>query len=151
MTRFPQKQRLIIFNMQVEIPKTPTTMLVPQQMVPSSAGLTFLLVEDVRLAAPKIFLELDLNKVAIAGLDRAQMKDILVTADETTDAIVEQDNKRLNLEQATEKWRELVTEMGWNSECKEYIFTVSGKYGKISNKTVAAGKTVAFDIASLND
>ena len=149
--KIPQNNRLIIFNMQAGIPKKPTTMLVPQQMVPSSAGLTFLLVEDVRLAAPKIFLELNLNKVAIAGLNRAQMKDILVTADETTDAIVEQDNKRLTLDQATEKWREIVTEMGWNSECKEYIFTVSGNYGKISNKTVAAGKTVAFDIESLSD
>ena len=137
--------------MQADIPKKPTTMLVPQQMVPSSAGLTFLLVEDVRLAAPKIFLELNLNKVAIAGLNRAQMKDILVTADESTDAIVEQGNKRLNFDEATEKWREIVTEMGWNSECKEFIFTVSGNYGKISSKTVAAGKTIAFDIAELND
>ena len=137
--------------MQADIPKKPTTMLVPQQMVPSSAGLTFLLVEEMRQAAPKIFLELNLNKVAIAGLNRAQMKDILVTADETTDAIVEQGNKKLNFNEATEKWREIVTEMGWNSECKEFIFTVSGKYGKISSKTVAAGKTIAFDIAELND
>ena len=135
-----------------QIPKkSSTTMLVPQQMVPSTARLTFLLVERLRLAAPKIFLGLDLNKVAIDGLNRSQMKDILVTADETTDAIVENGGKTLNMEQATSKWREIVTDMGWNPECKSYIFTVSGKNGKISSKTVAAGKTVALNIDELID
>ena len=124
-----------------------------QQMVPSSAQLRFQkLDKQMRCAVPNIFLGMDLFKCAIHGLDRSKMKDILTTAHENMDVIVETDKlKRINMEQATELWQEIVTDMEWNPVCKDFIFTVSGKTGKISSKTVADGKAVKVDIVTLDD
>ena len=52
---------------------SPTDQLVLQQMVPSSARFTLLLVERLRLAAPSILKELNLFKVAIEELDRSMI------------------------------------------------------------------------------
>ena len=124
-----------------------------QQMVPSSAQLHFQkLDKQVRRAVPVMFMGMDLFKCAIHGLNRSKMKDILTTAHENLDVIVDTDNlKWMNLEQATELWQEIVTDMGCNPICKDYISTVSGNTGRISSKIMANGKAVKVNIVSLDD
>ena len=97
-----------------------------QQMVPSSAQLRFQKIDkQMRRAVPIMFLGMDLFKCAIHGLDRLKIKDILTTAHENMDVIVDTDEiKRMNMEQATELWQEIVTDMGWNPLCKYFIFKV---------------------------
>ena len=131
---------------------SPTDQLVLQQMVPSSARFTLLLVERLRLAAPSILKELNLFKVAIEDLDRSMMMDILVTADETTNANVDRDAVvQMNMEQATEAWRSIVRDMKWNPECKDFIFTVSEDNSKISSRLNADDKTVKRNINDIKN
>ena len=131
---------------------SPTDQLVLQQMVPSSARFTLLLVERLRLAAPSIMKELNLFKVAIEDLDRSMMMDILVTADETTNANVDRDAVvQMNMEQATETWRSIVTDMKWNPECKDFIFTVSEDNSEISSRLNADDKTVKMNINDIKN
>ena len=124
-----------------------------QQMVPSSAQLRFQKIDkQMRRAVPVMFLGMDLFKCAIHGLDRSKLTDILTTAHENMDVIVDIGKlKRINTEQATELWQEIVTNMGWNPVCKDYIFTVSGNTGKISSKMVADGTAVKMNNVSLDD
>ena len=130
---------------------SPTDQLVLQQMVPSSARFTLLLVERLRLAAPSILKELNLFKVAIEDLDRSKIMDILVTADETTNANVDRNAVvKMNMEQATETWRSIVTDMKWNPECKDFIFTVSENYSEISSRN-ADDKTVKVNMNDIKN
>ena len=130
---------------------SPTDQLVLQQMVPSSARFTLLLVERLRLAAPSILKELNLFKVAIEDLDRSKIMDILVTADETANANVDRDAVvKMNMDQATETWRSIVTDMKWNPECKDFIFTVSENYSEISSRN-ADDKTVKVNMNDIKD
>ena len=131
---------------------SPTDQLVLQQMVPSSARFTLLLVERLRLAAPSILKELNLFKVAIEDLDRSKMMDILVAADETTNANVDRDAVvKMNMEQATETWRSIVTDMKWNPECKDFIFTVSENNSEISSRLNADDKTVKVNMNDIKN
>ena len=131
---------------------SPTDQLVLQQMVPSSARSTLLLVERLRLAAPSILKELNLFKVAIEDLDRSKMMDILVAADETTNANVDRDAVvKMNIEQATETWRSIVTDMKWNPECKDFIFTVSEINSEISSRLNADDKTEKMNMNDIKN
>ena len=131
---------------------SPTDQLVLQQMVPSSARFTLLLVEKLRLAAPGILKELNIFKVAIEDLDRSNMMDILVAANETTNAKVDENAAvKMNMEQATETWRSIVTDKRWNPECKDFIFTSCGCNSNISSKFVADEQTVKVNIKEIKN
>ena len=131
---------------------SPTDQLVLQQMVPSSARFTLLLVERLRLAAPSILKELNLFKVGIEDLDRSKMMNILVTADETTNANVDRDAVvKMNMKQATETWRSIVTNMKWNPECKDFIFTVTENNSKISSRLNADDKTINVNMNDIKN
>ena len=119
-------------------------------MVPSKHEQTLKMAVEIREAVPRIDLGLELWKIQVNEIGWLKLREILGTANETTDAIVDMDrlNKRNN-ENARQIWKELVTNMGWDPDCLEFIFVVSTENGQIV-KSVKS-EPVKVNIEDLND
>ena len=119
-------------------------------MVPSAHGQRLMMAEKIRESVPNVYLGLELWKVQVNELGWSKLREILGTAHETTEAIVNMDSvKKRDNENARNIWRDLVTDMDWDKDCLESIFIVSGENGKIV-KSVKSGP-VKVNIEDLND
>ena len=123
-----------------------------QQMVPCSRhGQTVKMAGELRLAFPNILLGLRLIKMDIEELGWSKLKEIIETADETTDAIVDTDRlKRRNNKLTRDIWQELVSEMGWDEESKKFIFMIGGNEGRLT-KGMKPEDLIEVKIEDLND
>ena len=119
-------------------------------MVPSKHEQRLMMAANIREAVPNIYLGLELWKVRLDELGWSKLREILGTADETTEAIVNMDSvKRRDNENARNIWKDLVTDMDWDQDCLEFIFIVSGENGTIV-KSVKSGP-VKVNIEDIND
>ena len=114
------------------------------------------MVEDLKPRVPELLLGCELMKIPINVLDRTKMTDILKTAEETLDVIMNLDEEglsRMTMSTATDKWIEVCSDKEWNSMLKEFIFVLGAKKGKISGPCLSSSKKLItqFSLGDLSD
>ena len=112
----------------------------------STGMLVLLVTPTMRTHMPEAQLGFELMKLPIKMMDRAIMVDILKTAEDNPDIIVNLDEdecSRMNMAAATKKWEELCDSMGCSADNKEFIYAVGGKTGKVTGKFTAVLKVFA--------